>query len=77
MKMVWNFINEQELSVKKKTKYFLIINTVLNALIGLAIWLLIGRLFLKGLAWALCFVGYPAVFAGLIGGSLYLYNHDF
>ena len=27
--------------------------------------------------WLFCFIGYPAVFMGLFGGGIYLYNHEF
>lgn len=37
----------------------------------------VGRLFLPGIDWLICFMGYPAMFIGLLGGTLYLYNHEF
>lgn len=77
MKQLWNVINGLEARKDVKAKVFLWLLAVANILIGAGLWLLIGRIFLPGTDWLLCFMGYPAIFIGFFGGILYLYNHEF
>ena len=77
MKRLWNAINETKISKATKNKLYLGVLIAINVLIGGGAWLLLGRLVLPGIDWLLCFMGYPAIFAGFFGGILYLYNHEF
>ena len=77
MKRLWNVINEMKMKKVAKIKLYLGALILINIVIGGAIWLTIGRIILPGIDWLLCFMGYPAIFMGLFGGILYLYNHEF
>ena len=77
MKQLWNVINGLEARKDVKAKVFLWLLAVANILIGAGLWLLIGRIFLPGTEWLICFMGCPAIFIGFFGGILYLYNHEF
>ncbi len=77
MKKLWNVINELKLMKTMKSRLYIASLVLINITIGGAIWLIIGRFFLPGIEWLFCFMGYPAVFGGLLGGVLYLYNHEF
>ena len=77
MKRLWNVINEMKMKKVAKIKLYLGALILINIVIGGAIWLILGRFILPGIDWLICFMGYPAVFIGLLGGILYLYNHEF
>lgn len=77
MKRLWNVINEMKVKKVMKNKLYLGAMIFINIVIGAAIWLTLGRMILPGIDWLLCFMGYPAIFAGFFGGILYLYNHEF
>lgn len=77
MKILWNAVNGLDRKSGVKAKIFLWILVAVNSGIGAGLWLLFGRLFLPGIDWLLCFIGYPAFFVGLLGGIFYLCNHEF
>ena len=77
MKQLWNVINGFDARKDAKTRLFLWLLVVANILIGAGLWIWIGRIFLPGIEWLICFMGYPAMFIGLFGGLIYLYNHEF
>lgn len=77
MKQLWNVINGFDARKDVKARLFLWLLFVANILIGAGLWILIGRLFLPEIKWLICFMGYPAMFIGLFGGLIYLYNHEF
>jgi hypothetical protein len=77
MKQLWNVVNGLDVRKDSKARVFLWLLAVANILIGAGLWLLIGRIFLPGTEWLICFMGYPAIFIGFFGGILYLYNHEF
>lgn len=77
MKRLWNIVNNFKTKSSIKIKLFLWLLVAANTVIGVALWLLIGRIFLPGIDWLMCFMGYPAIFVGMFGGILYLYNHEF
>lgn len=77
MKILWSIVNAFKVKKNIKIRLFLSFLVVENIAIGAGIWLLIGRLFLPGIDWLICFIGYPAIFVGFFGGILYLYNHEF
>ena len=77
MKQLWNVVNGLDVRKDSKARVFLWLLAVANILIGAGLWLLIGRIFLPGIEWLICFMGYPAIFIGFFGGILYLYNHEF
>ncbi len=77
MKKLWNVVNGLAVKSYVKAKIFLWIWIAVNTGIGAGLWFLFGRLFLLGIEWLFCFMGYPAIFVGFFGGILYLYNHEF
>ena len=77
MRILWSIVNAFKVKRIIKIRLFLSFLVVKNIAIGAGIWLLIGRLFLPGIDWLICFIGYPAIFLGFFGGILYLYNHEF
>ncbi len=77
MKLLWNTINEWKIESYIKNRVYLFMWIFINIFAGAILWLCIGRLFLPGAEWLLCFMGYPAIFVGMFGGALYLYNHEF
>ena len=77
MTRLWIVINGLNVMKQTKRKLYLSTLTLINMLIGGTVWLLLGRFLLSTIDWLLCFMGYPAIFAGFIGGILYLYNHEF
>lgn len=77
MKRLWNIVNNFKTKSSIKIKLFLWLLVAANTVIGAALWLLIGRIFLPGIDWLMCFMGYPAIFVGMFVGILYLYNHEF
>lgn len=77
MKTLWNIVNAFKAKSTIKMKLFLCFLVIANIVMGAGVWFLIGRIFLPGIDWLICFMGYPAVFVGFLGGVLYLYNHEF
>ncbi|MCR4610948.1 MAG: hypothetical protein K5644_03525 [Lachnospiraceae bacterium] len=77
MKKLWNIVSRFNINNNKKSALYIISLTLLSIIIGACIWLLVGRFFLPELAGLFCFMGYPALFIGLFGGTVYLYNHEF
>lgn len=73
MKKIWKLIDSLKFDKKTKNKMFIIIMSILNALIGY----LLSCLVPIGLSNSICIIGYFALFVGFYGSILYLYNHDF
>lgn len=77
MHKIWTLVNQLKIAKAKKVRLFLCLMTCISGLAGSFIWLIIARSWLKSLAWLLCFIAYPAIFVGIIGGMIYLYKHEF
>ena len=77
MKAVWLLLNQLPVCADVKSRLFISTTTLFFAITGLVCWLLFGHLLAGGLGSLLCFIGYPAVCAGLFGGIFYLFNHAF
>ena len=77
MKTVWKMANHMNIGCEAKNRIFVGLLILINCIVGALLWGLIGRLYLPGVEWLLCFIGYPAVFIGFFGGMIYLYNHEF
>lgn len=77
MSKMWNVVNDLDIKSNVKSIVFLLLLVVVNLGIGVGLWLLFGRIFFPGIEWLFCFMGYPAIFIGLFGGVIYLYNHEF
>lgn len=77
MKKIWEIVNSMRLKLMEKNALFLVTVIIINCLLGAFIWFVLGRYVLPGIEWLICFMGYPAVFLGGIGGTIYLYNHEF
>ena len=76
MRLFYEQIEKRAWNREKKQYVFILVNMLFFALIGLTCWLIAGQFLLKGLSWLICFIGYPAVFAGFFGGILYLYRKE-
>lgn len=72
MNMLWEWIDQRNLSEKAKTYVFLLLNIVIFGALGLVVWMIVSRFTLSTLDWAICFVGYPAFFIGYLGGFFFL-----
>ncbi|WP_026659903.1 hypothetical protein [Butyrivibrio sp. AC2005] len=77
MNRLWKAVNNLDISKESKNRVFLSVLTVVCMIAGCIIWVVIGRHFLAGVAWLFCFMGYPGVFIGIMGGTMYLYKHEF
>lgn len=77
MKKLWIWVDGLRIKIVLKEKLFLSLLIIVNLAAGAILWLIVGRLFLPGIDWLICFMGYPAVFIGLFGGQLYLMTHKF
>ena len=77
MKKLWNWVEGLRIRTSLKEKLFLFLLIIANLAVGAVVWLLVGRSFLPGIDWLICFMGYPAVFIGLFGGQLYVMIHEF
>lgn len=77
MSKMWNVVNGLDIKSNVKSILFLLLLVVVNLGIGVGLWLLFGRIIFPGIEWLFCFMGYPAIFIGLFGGVIYLYNHEF
>ncbi len=77
MKYLWGKIQELNISIRCKSRLYIFILMLLMAIVGAVVWAVIGRRFLPGMDWLICFVGYPSVILGYLGGLIYLCNHEF
>ena len=77
MKKLWNYINRLQYDNSTKNRLFIVIFSVLCAVFGMVAWLLAGRQVFPGIIWFISFMCYPAMLVGVIGGTLYLYRHEF
>ncbi len=77
MERLWTKINDLNIDADRKNAVYLCILILANALLGAVVWGLAGRLILPGAEQLICFMAYPGIFAGLFGGALYLFKHEF
>ncbi|MDO4868676.1 MAG: hypothetical protein Q4A65_00080 [Bacillota bacterium] len=61
---------------KTKQILFILINCMVWCAIGYLGWESVGDQIIRNEYMALCFIGYPGFFLGLVGSIIYLYNHD-
>ena len=61
-------------SKKSRELCFRFLSFLLFGLTGLLIWLIVRQFVLDSTEWLLCFAGFPAVFCGLFGASIYILN---
>lgn len=74
MNILWNYLKSKNINTQKANIFFLLINTLIAGIGGFFIWFIIHFFTLNKIAWALCFIGYPGFFIGLLGGILFLYK---
>ena len=72
MSRLWKWIDVRKMSYKAKTRWFLFLNSLLYSAVGFFAWIIVSRFALDSWDWALCFVGYPGVFAGYFAGIIFL-----
>lgn len=60
------------MNIIRKQKLFIFANTLAWCIIGAVCWFLIGNRLIEDNLYALCFIGYPGFFLGIIGGFLYV-----
>ena len=77
MKHIFAYIDGLHLNINQKNRFFIIINCLVSGILGLLIWLFIGKYYFKGPLWLICFIGYPSLFVGVFGSLLHLSNHEF
>ncbi len=77
MKTAWKMIDTLQVKREVKNKLFILSQVLFYALIGAAVWGVLGRLVLPEIMWFLCFIGYPATFIGFFGSAFYLYKNEF
>lgn len=76
MKTLWNMINKLQFTTNSKNYLFLLLNTVIFGILGAFLWIP-EHFFTSSSSFSLFyFIGYPAFFIGVIGGILFLYNHE-
>lgn len=76
MKLYKKWCDELYALVQEKRQIFLILNTLLFGVIGFFVWYVIHFFFLNRIDWLICFIGYPAVCLGYMGGLLYFMRMD-
>lgn len=74
MSMIWNLLKETHCKERVFERLFLVVNVVAWSVVGFLLWLVARNFVLKTADWAVCFVGYFGIFAGFIGGIIYLWN---
>ncbi len=77
MRKLWNVLNGLDIKYDVKTAIFLCVSVAVNLGLGAGLWFLFGRILLPEIEWLFCFMGYPAIFVGFLGGVIYLYSHEF
>ncbi len=63
-------------SLSRRRLCFRLLNCLLAGLAGGLTWLLVRSFALDSLDWLICFVGYPVMFHGLLGSTVYLMRVD-
>ncbi len=73
---IWNQIDNKQIKTENKYRLAFFIFSVISAVFGALVWLIIGQRILPGLDNAACFIGLPAVVSWLF---VYIYscNHSF
>ena len=74
MTVIWNYVNKKLVRDHAKISCFLIANVMFWGMIGFLLWSVIQLFALKKIDYALCFIGYPAFFIGIVGGTLFLWK---
>ncbi len=74
MEIIWNIVNREGDTDRKKVRRFLFLNTVFWALIGFAAWGVVHFFALDTVGWALSFIGYAGYFIGWLGGAVFLWR---
>lgn len=72
MSRLWNWINSREFSDEGKVRVFLFLTCAVSGVIGYAVWLILKDINFNSFESALCFVGYPALIVGYLGGFIFL-----
>ncbi|MDO4197818.1 MAG: hypothetical protein Q4D13_02360 [Erysipelotrichaceae bacterium] len=73
---LWEKIKKMNYDRNIRQRLFIFCSIIAYAVLGALCWLLLFRMILPELSWLICFMAYPAVFAGFMGGTLYLWHHD-
>ena len=76
MRYLWKYIDNKKWNTEKKYKILLLVLSIISALSGFALWLLIPLEKLSSLGWMLCFTGYP-VFISWFVAFFYSCSHEF
>ena len=74
MTVIWNYVNKKLVRDHAKISCFLIANVMFWGMIGFLLWSVIQLFALKKIDYALCCIGYPAFFIGIVGGTLFLWK---
>lgn len=78
MRLSWLLVGKlaKRFKITNCRRWFLMFNTTVSGLSGLILWLAIMPYAFNTIDWLICFIGYPAMFYGYIGGLIYMLNVD-
>ena len=75
MKSLWNYVHQLDATLSRKSFLLLSVLSLVWGCIGLLVWFCLHFFVLHSPFWAFVFVGWPVVLFGILGGTLYLFNH--
>lgn len=76
MKYYFYWCEELYKALKENKYLFLTVNTICFGILGLCIWYVLHFFCLNRIDWLICFIGYPAVIPGYLGGLFYFLRMD-
>lgn len=76
MKKIWSYLDNKTWHAETKFKIMLFIASIVFALLGCALWLVVRFWILSEREWLLCFIGYPIILAWMVV-FFYSCRHDF
>lgn len=74
MEIIWKLLCKT--GIRNIRPLFLSAATLISGLAGFLVWYALHFIALNDIYWALCFVGYPACFVGILGGSIFLWKKE-
>lgn len=78
MRALWVFSGRliRSASISRRRWCFRLLNCLLAGLAGCVVWLIVRGFALDSLDWLICFTGYPVMFHGVLGSTIYLMRVD-
>lgn len=76
-RQLWNWVDKIDLKKKYKQNLFLLLCTLLCAVLSTILWFAFGKgVFGNSVKSMLCFIGYPSIILGFLCGILFLFKLD-